>query len=290
MRVLIIGSTGQLAQDLLKVFGADAVGLTHQELEVIDEANVARVLQSVKPEWVLNTAAFLRVDDCESNPGLAFAVNAVGALNVARAALAVGAGVVYFSTDYVFGGNERQPLRPYSESDRPQPLNVYGASKLAGEHLVMQSNPRHLVLRSTGLYGTSTSRKGWTFPELMLKKGREEGVVRVVDDQVLTPTYTADLANKVKELLDREATGLFHLTNSGACSWFDFTREVFRQAALDAQVLPISTAQSQRRARRPGYSVLTSSRLGEAGLETLRPWEQALHDYLRVKGMAGGTA
>jgi dTDP-4-dehydrorhamnose reductase len=283
MRVAIIGSTGQLAQDLLRVFGADAVGLSHQQLDVTDGVNVALTLQALKADWVINTAAYHRVDDCEINPALAFAVNALGALNVSRAAQAAGAGVVFFSTDYVFGGSPRKRLHPYAETDRPEPLNLYGASKLAGEHLVMQGNPKHLVVRSTGLYGTSTSHKGWTFPELMLQKGRAEGVVRVVDDQVLTPTYTADLARAVKELLDRGRTGLFHLTSGGECSWFEFTRELFDQAGLNAGVEPITTAQSQRRARRPAYSALVSSRLADAGLPPLRPWREALAAYLREK-------
>jgi dTDP-4-dehydrorhamnose reductase len=186
--------------------------------------------------------------------------------------------VVFFSTDYVFGGEQHD--RPYTELDRPGPLNIYGASKLAGEHLVAQSNPKHLIVRSTGLYGTSTSRKGWTFPELMLTKGRSEGLVRVVDDQKLTPTFTADLALAVKQLADRDQAGLFHVTNSGACSWFEFTRELFAQAGIKARVEPISTAQSQRRARRPAYSVLASTRLVQAGIKPLRSWHEALKEYL----------
>ncbi len=283
MRVAIIGSTGQLAQDLMRVFDTAAVGLSHQDVDVTDGVNLTLALQSLKPAWVLNTAAFLRVDECELNPGLAFAVNAVGALNVARAARTVDAGVVFFSSDYVFGGSVRERGHPYGEEDRPQPLNVYGASKLAGEHLVAQANPKNIVVRSTGLYGTSTSRKGWTFPELMLNKARTEGVIRVVDDQVLTPTYTSDLAMKVKELVDRDQTGLFHLTNSGECSWFEFTAELYRLASVKTRLEPIATAHSQRRASRPAYSALISQRLEAAGLKPMRAWQEALSDYLHAK-------
>src|SRR3989442_8604865 len=177
----------------MRAFGEDATGLSHQDLDVTDGGSVASASRSLQPDWVINTAAFHRVDDCETNPTLAFAVNALGALNVARAAAQVKAGVVFISTDYVFGGEIRQRWHPFTERDNPKPLNVYGVSKLAGEQLVMQSNPRHIVVRSGGLYGKATSRKGWTFPELMLNNARAEGVVRVVDDQATSPTFTCEL-------------------------------------------------------------------------------------------------
>jgi dTDP-4-dehydrorhamnose reductase len=235
---------------------------------------------------VINTAAFHRVDDCEINPALAFGVNALGASNVARAAAAAGAGVVFFSTDYVFSGRSRERGRPFSEGECPDPQTVYGASKLAGEHLVMQGNERSLVLRSAGLYGCATSRKGWTFPELMIRKARADGVVRVVTDQVLSPTFTGDLAARVRELIDQGASGLFHVVNAGECSWFEFARRVFELAGVRVRPDPINTAQTQRRARRPSYSALTSARTGECGLDPLRRWDEALEHYLRALGEA----
>jgi dTDP-4-dehydrorhamnose reductase len=285
MKTVIIGSMGQLAQDLLKVLGPDTIGLSHQDLDVTDGVALVQALQTLKPDWVLNTAAFHRVDDCECNAELAFAVNALGARNVARAAAGLGAGVVFFSTDYVFGGQGRQRGMPYGEGDLPQPLNVYGTSKLAGEQLVLQANPRSLVLRTSGLYGTATSRKGWTFPELMLNKAKTEGGVKVVTDQALAPTYTADLAAKVKELLHAGVTGLFHLTNAQECSWFEFAQKVLETAGVKAKMTPMRTEQSQRRAVRPPYSALASARLGEVGLKPMRPWPEALHDYLKAKGV-----
>ncbi len=282
MKVAVIGSTGQLGQDLMRVLGEEAVGLTHQDLDVTDGVGVASAMFSLQPEWVINTAAYHRVDDCEINPSLSFATNALGALNVARAASAVGAGVVFFSTDYVFGGQEtRERNHPYEEGDTPQPLNVYGVSKAAGEQLVMQANARHIVVRSAGLYGTSTSRKGWTFPELMLNKARAEGYVRVVTDQVLSPTYTADLALKTKELVELDATGLFHLTNAGECSWFELAKVVFDLAGVAVEMEPIETGETGRRARRPSYSALTTARLRKPS--PLRPWQEALGDYLEAK-------
>ena len=285
MKVAVIGSTGQLGQDLMRVFGEEAVGFAHEDLDVTDEESVASAVRSAEPDWVLNTAAFHRVDDCETNPTLTFATNATGALNVARAAAAVGSGVAFFSSDYVFGGQNRGRDNPYEEEDAPHPLSVYGVSKVAGEQLVMQANPRHLVVRSAGLYGTATSRKGWTFPELMLNKARNEGVLRVVTDQVLSPTFTADLAGKTKELIEQDAVGLFHLTNAGECSWFEFAQGALELAGVEAKMEQISTEQMNQRARRPPYSALDTTRLEAVGLEPLRPWEEALNDYLRAKEM-----
>ena len=283
MRAAVIGSTGQLGQDLMRAFGEETVALTHQDLDVTDGVGVASAMHSLRPDWVLNTAAFHKVDDCETNPALAFATNALGAFNVARAAADVGAGVVFFSTDYVFGGEERERDNPYEEGDNVQPLNVYGVSKAAGEQLVMQANSRHVVVRSAGLYGTATSRKGWTFPELMINKAKTDGMVRVVTDQALSPTFTADLAQKTRELVEEDAAGLFHLTNAGECSWFEFAWAVFDLAGIEVEMEPIETGEAQRRAHRPSYSALTTTRVQEAGLSPLRPWEEALGAYLRAK-------
>ncbi len=283
MKVAIIGANGQLGQDLMRVFGDAGVALSHRDLEVLDGVGVMSALRDLRPDWVINTAAYHHVDDCERNPPTAVSVNAIGASNVARAAEAIGAGVVFFSTDYVFGGQMRERGRPYNECDNPQPLNVYGVSKVAGEQLVMRANPRHLVIRSAGLYGTATSRKGWTFPELMITKARAGEPLRVVDDQALSPTYTADLAACVKELIEQDAAGLFHLTNAGECSWFEFACATLRLAGLNTHVEPVPTSISPRGARRPSYSALTSRRLQECGIEPLRPWEEALGAYLRAK-------
>ena len=285
MKVAVIGATGQLGQDLMRVFGESAVALSHRDLEVIDGVGVLTTLRDLRPDWVLNTAAYHHVDDCERNPATAVSINAIGASNVARATEAIGAGVVFFSTDYVFGGEARERQHPYSEGDAPQPLNVYGVSKVAGEQLVMRANPRHLVIRSAGLYGTATSRKGWTFPELMISKARAGDQLRVVDDQVLSPTYTADLAVCVKELIEHEAVGMFHVTNGGECSWFEFARATLRLAGIETHVEPVSTTTASGGARRPSYSALTSQRVLRSGVNPLRPWEDALAAYLTAKAV-----
>jgi dTDP-4-dehydrorhamnose reductase len=286
MSVVVIGANGQLGQDLMTRLGDRGHGLGHQDIDVTDGVGVAATLRELRPEWVINTAAFHRVDDCELNPTLSFAVNAVGAANVARAAADVGAGVVFYSTDYVFGGVDRERDRPHTERDLPDPLSVYGVSKWAGEQLVAQANPRHLVIRSAGLYGTATSRKGWTFPELMITKARTEGILRVVADQALSPTYTHDLAEATAALMANGATGLFHLTNEGECSWHEFATATVALAGIDVPIEPTATTQQPRRARRPPYSALSSERLATADVAPLRPWREALAHYLRAKGLA----
>jgi dTDP-4-dehydrorhamnose reductase len=285
VKALVIGSSGQLGQDLMRVFGDDAIGLTHADIDVTDGIGVSRIVREQRPDWVINTAAFHRVDDCELNPTLAFAVNATGASNVARAAAEADAGIVFYSTDYVFGGEGRARHDPHTESSLPDPYNVYGISKLAGERMVMNANRRHLVIRSAGLYGTATSRKGWTFPELMVNKGRNDGWAKVVIDQALSPTYTHDLAESTKALMEHEARGLFHLTNGGECSWFEFAQATFDIAGIAVNLEPSTTVSGERRARRPPYSALASERLAATGVASLRPWREALEHYLNAKGL-----
>lgn len=280
MRVAVIGAQGQLGQDLMRELGPDAVGLTHQNLDVTDGLAVMQTLQSLKPDWVVNTAAFHRVDDCEDNPTLAMAVNASGAHAVARACAIVGARLVFFSTDYVFGAERRGPKNPYMEADRPQPLNVYGISKAAGEQLVLLTAPHALVVRSAGLYGTATSRKGWTFPELMLHLAATQDVVRVVDDQVLSPTFTSDLARAVCAAIRDDVSGIVHIVNAGECSWYELAEATFDFAKRCVRLERQSTQAAGRRATRPGYSALGSTRLKTP----LRHWRDALADYLRQRG------
>jgi dTDP-4-dehydrorhamnose reductase len=280
MKALVIGGQGQLGQDLIKALGDGTVAVTHQDLDVTDGVAVLQLLQTHTPAWVLNTAAFHRVDDCEANPALTMAVNAMGAFNVARASAAIGAGHVFYSTDYVYGGGEaRARQQPRLESETPQPLNVYGISKVAGEQLVSHAHPGAIVIRSAGLYGTATSRKGWTFPELMLHLATTQPVVRVVDDQVLSPTFTSDLADATLSLMNDGASGLVHVVNDGECSWYEFAAATFELTGTKVNLEPQSTAQTARRARRPPYSALGTER----GLIRLRPWRDALGDYLHRK-------
>ncbi len=247
-----------------------------------DPLGVLAALREARPDWVVNTAAFHRVDDCELDPERAFRMNAVAPWNVARAAKEVGARYCFVSTDYVYGRGEPAPRRPWIESDPPAPVNVYGASKVAGEELVRQVLPGALVVRSAGLYGVRGSGKGWTFPRLMLHLAETRGAVRVVDDQVLSPTFTADLAAAMVELMEGGATGLFHVVNDGACSWYELARHTFEIAGVEVDLAPQSTAEAGRRAARPAWSALASERLPRP----LRPWQEALADYLERIGRA----
>ena len=282
MNTVVIGAQGQLGQDLMRVLGESATGVTHQDLDVTDGVSVQQTLDRLAPDCVINTAAFHRVDDCEANPALAMAVNAMGAFNVARASAARGARHVFLSTDYVYGGEPRERGRPFGEADAPRPINVYGISKAAGEQLVLQADPRALVVRSAGLYGTSTSRKGWTFPELMLHLAQTQKVVRVVDDQVLSPTFTADLAQVIVALARDGASGLTHVANAGECSWYELAKATYELTGTQVDLQPQSTAETRRRAARPPYSALRCDRLPAP----LRSWRDALADYLQQKGRA----
>ncbi len=280
MKVVVIGAAGQLGGDLCDVLGDRAVPVTHGEVDVADPLGLLALLREVRPDWVVNTAAFHQVDQCELDPDRAFRVNAVGARNVARAAAEAGARTCFVSTDYVYGGSVPRPARPWTESDPPSPVNVYGTSKLAGEELVRQVQPGALVVRSAGLYGVRGSGKGWTFPRLMLHLAETRGSVRVVDDQVLSPTYTADLAEAIVALMEEGAEGLFHVVNEGACSWYEFARATFETAGVEVDLSPQSTAEAGRRAARPAWSALASERLPRR----LRPWREALAEYLERIG------
>lgn len=283
----IIGCNGQLGTDLQPALRDWRItGLTHAELDVCDAAGARTMLASVRPDVVINTSAFHKVDLCEDEPIPTFAVNAIGAYNLARLATELDFTLVHFSSDYVFEGSG---CVPYREDDPTHPLSVYGTSKLAGEKLVRAFCPRHFIIRSTGLYGVAgASGKGGNFVETMIRLGKA-GPVRVVDDQVMTPTATADLAAAVAALLAREGDaavpyGLYHITSAGQCSWYVFAKTIFELAGMAVDLTPITTAESGAKARRPAFSVLDHGKWLRAGFAELRPWQGALADYLRAKG------
>ncbi len=285
MKIAVIGSSGQLGQEFARIKSShEFIPFAHEDIEVTDRESVGKVMVDTRPEAVINLASFNRVDDCEDEIEKAFQVNAFGARNVAMAARDMKAAVVFVSTDYVFGGDQDR-RRPYVESDRPAPLSAYGTSKLAGEHLVAQSNPDHRIIRTCGLYGVVTSRKGWTFPELMLEKAKAGEALRVVKDQVLTPTYTRDLAQSIIEVLERGKPGIYHLTSGGECSWHEFATAVLRMAGVNVKITPVTSAEFPAKAKRPAYSVLESERLKPQGIEPMRHWSDALKAYLKEKGV-----
>ena len=283
MRAVVIGSSGQLGSDLMHMWPQDeTIGLTHADVDVTDREQVVDVLGRHAPELVVNTAAFHNVDVCESEPERAFQVNAVGAMNVADACHELGAALMFISTDYVFAGDLG---RPHVERDPTTPISVYGTSKAAGELLVRSRLAKHYVVRTSGLYGVAgASGKGGNFVMRMLELGRSGKDLRVVDDQVLSPTFTQDLAEQLLRLASTERYGTYHVTNSGECSWYAFAKEIFRLTATEALLSPTTTVEFGAKAPRPAFSVLANEATQAVGLPAMRPWTEALADFLSQKG------
>jgi dTDP-4-dehydrorhamnose reductase len=280
VKVAVIGPRGQLGSALCEAFrrrAVDCVELDHVRVEVTDPQSVLVALRDARPAAVVNTAAFHKVDACEEDPKRAFEVNALGALHVARACREAGARCVYVSTDYVFDGAKAEP---YLEEDLPNPLNVYGASKLAGEHLVAQTCPDALVVRVASLFGGLGSRgKGTNFVLTVLERARRGEALRVVDDVRMSPTYAEDAAAAIVELVARGASGVFHVVNKGACSWYELAVRVLELAGLRVPVHPVPQEAYPARARRPRNSALSTAKLEARGLR-LPPWEDAVQRYL----------
>ena len=283
--LLVIGSAGQVGQELAKcVSDEHLILLRHEDVDVSDMRALRCALDGRDYDVLVNLAAFHNVNECEDDVDRAFSVNAVGARNVAEVAKAAGKKVVFFSSDYVFGENGRRRT-PYIESDQVEPINVYGVSKCAGEQLVRATTPNHLIVRSASLFGVVTSRKGWTFPEMILGRAEQGQPLRVVDDQYMSPTYTFDLASTVVRLLDQDARGTIHITNDGGCTWFDLATATLELAGLPCPVQAVDSSAFPSKARRPIYSVLASKRLESFDVPPVRHWREALHAYLIEKGV-----
>jgi dTDP-4-dehydrorhamnose reductase len=273
MKVLVTGAGGMLGRDLVLAAdnaGHEVVGFGHTELDVTDAAAVGDKLEQERPAVVVNCAAWTDVDGAEEAEEAVLAVNRTGAGNVAAAAAAVGAGVVYPSSDYVFDGAKGSP---YVETDQPAPLSAYGRSKLAGEEATQAANKRHFVIRSAWLFGTG----GPNFVETMLRLAADHGEVLVVRDQVGSPTYTWHLAHGITRLIEGLEFGIHHMAGAGACSWYEFAREIFEQAKIECRVLSATTEMLGRPAPRPAYSALASQH--DHAIE-LPPWQDGLAGYL----------
>ena len=280
-RVVLIGAAGQLGFDLVRTFDLDGelIPLAHADLDILDAARTKAVLRGLAPTHAINTAAYNRVDQAEADREAAFALNGRAVGDLATVCQALGATLVHFSTDYVFDGRRSTP---YLESDAPNPLSVYGASKLAGERLALERCERAVVFRVSGLYGVArSSGKGSTnFVETMLRLARGGRKIRVVADQVLGPSYTLDVARKIWKVLPKAAHPVYHLSNAGEASWYDFARRVFELAGLAPDLGPVTSAEFGARARRPAYSVLGHANLRALGEDDLRPWGAALAAYM----------
>lgn len=278
MKILVIGAAGQLGHDLLKALTPDheTTGVDIDEVDITDAASASDVIRANSPGLVINSAAYTNVDGCETETELAWAVNATGAGNVAGACGDVGAALVHISTDYVFDGTKGEP---YLEDDPTSPLGEYGRSKLAGEEEVRAALDRHLIVRTAWLFGTH----GGNFVKTMIRLGRERDLLKVVNDQTGSPTYAGHLAAALKELAETrlDQPGIYHMTNSGQCTWFDFAAEIFRLTGIEADLEPTTTGEFGSPAPRPAFSVLANTRAPEIRLP---PWRDGLIECLQQLG------
>lgn len=277
--IALIGADGQLGTDLaLRIPPGSLRPLYYPAFDVTKTEAAAGVLRALRPDAVINTAAFNRVDECEDRVEEAFAVNAFALRGLSRICEELGAALIHFSTDYVFDGRKESP---YMEDDLPAPLSAYGESKLAGEHFVRALCRRHFVIRTCGLYGKAGCMdKGRNFVQTMLDLAGRGRPIRVVDDQRMTPTSTAELAANVLALLPTRAYGLYHLTGEGECSWYEFAEAIFALSGVRADLHPVSSAGFVQKARRPSYSVLENARAGRLPLPGFSDWREALARHL----------
>jgi dTDP-4-dehydrorhamnose reductase len=277
-RIVVLGN-GQLGSALAALGGPAVQVFDRAILDLEDTGAIEPALAAVKPELVINAAAYNKVDEAERRPELAFAINASVPAVIARACAAIGARMVHVSTDYVFDGALG---RPYREDDLPAPLGVYGASKLAGEHLVRAyAGDRALIVRTSAVFGTAGAEvgKGGNFVRSIVRQAAAGQPLRVVNDQTTCPTYAPDLARAILSLAEGPVGGLLHVTNAGACTWYQFAQAILELAKLDVPLSPASSEALPDRARRPSYSVLSGERLVTLGI-TMPPWRDALVRYL----------
>jgi dTDP-4-dehydrorhamnose reductase len=285
-RILVIGAKGMLGKDLVEILRSSSrvdqhldceiLGWDIEEIDIQEEKNTITKIESLRPNIVINIAAYTNVDGCESHDEKAFAINAEGMRHVALGALRCRAKVVYLSTDYIFDGKKREP---YLEDDPPHPLSVYGRSKLRGEQYVQEMVEDALIVRTQWLYG----KYGNNFVASVLRQAREKKVLSIVNDQVGSPTYTIDLSRAISVLIQCDARGVFHVANSDLCTWFAFGQEILKLSGMEGvRIVPISSEELGRPATRPLYSVLNTEKLKRETGMTLRPWSEALKAYLQA--------
>ncbi len=282
MKISVIGANGQLGSDVCNAFkedGHEVFGLNHDAIEIGDfEASISS-LRELRPDVVINTAAKHNVDECEDNALDAFVVNGLGARNLAMISNELGFRLIHVSTDYVFDGSKREP---YIESDSPFPLNVYGNSKLCGEHFIRSIAEKYYIVRTSALYGTNPCRAkgGMNFIRLMLHLAEAGRDIRVVDDEIVSPTFTVYVARQLVELAKTEHFGTYHMTAQGDCSWYQFAKEIFRLVDKKVKLAKASPDEFPTKARRPKYSVLKNHNLKSLNLDIMPDWQEGLRRYL----------
>ena len=277
MKVLITGSNGMLGHDLEKVLKDkhELILTTSKTLDITDKENTIDFIVKNNPDVVINSAAYTDVDGCETNQDLAYAVNGEGVRNLALACKEVDCPLVHVSTDYVFDGTARDPIE---EDGEIGPISIYGKSKLKGEEAILEILDKYFILRTAWLYGIN----GKNFPKTMLELAKDHSEITVVYDEVGTPTYTPDLAYGISQIIETDFYGIYHLTNSGQCSWCEFARYIFEIADKDVKVIPVTASEFSRPAPRPSYSVLKNKKWIENGFEPLRSYKDAIKEYIEL--------
>jgi len=282
MKVAVIGANGQLGVDVCRAFlekGDEVLELDHDQIEITNFDSVQKILKENQPGMIVNTAAMHHVEKCEQDPERAFLVNGIAEKNLAYISREIHAVLIHISTDYVFNGKKGSP---YFETDLPNPINVYGNTKLSGEHFIQSCAERYFILRTSALYGNSPCRAkgGLNFVQLMLKLARERGEVRVVDDERVSPTSTWELAKQIVILSHFEDYGLYHATAEGSCTWYEFAKEIFSQTGTQVKLSVADPNEFPMKVPRPKYSVLENQALKERKLNRFKHWSEALMDYL----------
>ena len=277
MRILITGSNGMLGHDLINVLedDHDLILTTSKTLDITDKEHVLEFIVENKPDIVINSAAYTNVDGCEENQDLAYGVNGDGVRNLALACRKIDCPLVHISTDYIFNGEN---TRPWVEDDEIGPISVYGKSKLKGEEAILEILDKYFIVRTAWLYGLN----GGNFPKTMLELAKNHSEITVVYDEVGTPTYTPDLAEGISKLIETDYYGIYHLTNSGSCSWCEFARYIFEIAGVDVKVVPVTASEFARPAPRPHYSVLENKNWISHGFEPLRDYKEAIKEYVEL--------
>lgn len=283
MKIAVIGADGQLGTDICKAIEKidhELVPLTIEHIEVSDIDSVTRVLDEVKPQLVINTAAFHHGETCEDQPVKAFEVNALGPRNLSMVCNDLDAALMHISTDYVFDGKKRTP---YIETDKPMPLNVYANTKLSGEHFVEAIAKKYYILRVSGIYGKAPciGKGGMNFVELMIKLSREREEVRVVDNEILTPTSTVEISHQIVKMIQSDPQyGLYHATAEGSCSWYEFAKEIFNVTKPNIKFNKAAPGEFAVKVNRPEYSVLENKFLKDQNINIMRHWKEGLRTYL----------
>lgn len=280
MRILVVGHRGMLGTDLMAIAGEghESLGADIDEVDIADLDSTRSLVRSLRPEAVINAAAYTDVDGCETDETLAFSVNAEGPKNLAIACRETPCSLYHLSTDYVFDGRCSDP---YVEAERPNPISIYGRSKHRGEELLAKETDRFAIIRTSWLYGPG----GQNFPATMLRLAEEKDELSVVDDQEGSPTYTVDLANAILALVERSCRGIFHVTNSGSCTWYGFACWLLSEAGITGvTVNPVTTSEFPRPAPRPAHSVLDTAKFSRTTGMKMRKWEDALGEFLRRIG------